>query len=403
MGQLITDPEIKSALRKIKNGNKTAITLSDPAPRGSGRLLLIVKPDRAEWYARHFVAGSKRLTKLGAYPDMALAQARTAFSGSAALSEAPPAQTHGVTLGEMFDGYLASLRAAGKPAVKQAERVLELAGDVLGRDRVAGEVKPTDIVTVIKPIYDRGARVQADKFRMYMGAAFRWAMRATHDYRVENARDWGIASNPVDAVPRDNEAEGVGNRWLSRGEYLQLLTFLQPDEMRKRTPVRKAVMLIMLTGQRAREILSLRPEQWNSADRLLSWEKTKNGLPHVLPVCQRAAAILDGMTAGPGGWYFPNESGTDKHMPDGSVLMTLKRYCKKHGVPGFTSRDLRRTWKTLAGEAGLSKVERDLLQNHTESDVSSRHYDRYDNLREKRSAVDKWAAWLECQMKEARH
>lgn len=402
MGKLITDAQIKKALRDIKTAGKTAITLSNAAPRGAGRLLLVVKPDRAEWYARHFVDSRKRMTKLGDYPDMPLAEARAAFAGSPGVLETAPEHAAGVTVGEMFDGYLAGLKAARKPSVKMVARVLSLAGESIGRDKVASEVKPADIVAVIKPIYDRGARVQADKFRMYMGAAFRWAMKATHDYRIENARHWGITANPVDSVPRDNNAEGVGNRWLSRQEYFELLEFLESDQVRVRSPVHHAVMLVMLTGQRANEILSLRPGQWNSAERLLVWEKKKNGLPHVLPVCPRAAAILDGLTAGNGGWYFQHGRRDDSHIQDGSALMLLSRYCQSNHVRAFTTRDLRRTWKTLAGEAGLSKVERDALQHHLESDVSSRHYDRYDGLREKRAAVAKWQAWLEAEAKKAR-
>lgn len=48
---------------------------------------------------------------------------------------------------------------------------------------------------------------------------------------------------------------------------------------------------------------------------------------------------------------------------------------------------------------GLPEQERDWLQNHTQGhDVSSRHYDRYDLLKEKREAVAKWEAWVERQV-----
>jgi hypothetical protein len=60
----------------------------------------------------------------------------------------------------------------------------------------------------------------------------------------------------------------------------------------------------------------------------------------------------------------------------------------------FSNRDIRRTWKTLAGHAGLTKEERDLIQNHKKPDVSSRHYDRYDYLSEKREAMAKWETWF---------
>ena len=39
---------------------------------------------------------------------------------------------------------------------------------------------------------------------------------------------------------------------------------------------------------------------------------------------------------------------------------------------------------------------RDRLQNHSKvSDVSTRHYDRYDYLSERRAAMAKWAAYLD--------
>jgi integrase len=59
-----------------------------------------------------------------------------------------------------------------------------------------------------------------------------------------------------------------------------------------------------------------------------------------------------------------------------------------------TNRDLRRTWKTLAGQAGISKEIRDRLQNHTLQDVSSKSYDRWSYMPEKRAAMEKWDAFV---------
>lgn len=53
-------------------------------------------------------------------------------------------------------------------------------------------------------------------------------------------------------------------------------------------------------------------------------------------------------------------------------------------IPHVTNRDMRRTFKTLAGKAGLTQEIRDRLQNHARFDVSSRHYDRYSYMDEKR-------------------
>ena len=42
------------------------------------------------------------------------------------------------------------------------------------------------------------------------------------------------------------------------------------------------------------------------------------------------------------------------------------------------------------GEIGVSKELRDRIQNHALQDVSSKHYDRYDYLVEKRRALEQW-------------
>jgi len=75
----------------------------------------------------------------------------------------------------------------------------------------------------------------------------------------------------------------------------------------------------------------------------------------------------------------------------------VQRFLKAHPeISPFIPRDARRAFKTLAGDAGLSKDMRDKLQNHARKfDISSRHYDRYDYLFERRAAMAKWAAYLD--------
>ena len=61
----------------------------------------------------------------------------------------------------------------------------------------------------------------------------------------------------------------------------------------------------------------------------------------------------------------------------------------------FVPKDIRRTVKTLMGAAGISKEDRDRFQNHALTDVSSKHYDRYNYLAEKRRTMAVWDAYLQ--------
>src|SRR6185436_10628178 len=74
----------------------------------------------------------------------------------------------------------------------------------------------------------------------------------------------------------------------------------------------------------------------------------------------------------------------------GTLYAFMWRQRGRGVIPYVTNRDLRRTWKTLAGKAGVPKEIRDRLQNHTLQDVSSKHYDRWQYLPEKRAGMEKW-------------
>jgi integrase len=78
----------------------------------------------------------------------------------------------------------------------------------------------------------------------------------------------------------------------------------------------------------------------------------------------------------------------------GALHSFIWRQRQRGVVPVVTNRDLRRTWKTLAGKAGISKEIRDRIQNHALGDVSSRHYDRWSYMPEKRAAMKKWDAYV---------
>ena len=74
----------------------------------------------------------------------------------------------------------------------------------------------------------------------------------------------------------------------------------------------------------------------------------------------------------------------------GTLYSFVWRQRDRGGIPCATNRDLRRTFKTLAGKAGVSKEIRDRLQNHALQDVSSKNYDHWHYMPEKRAGMAKW-------------
>jgi integrase len=136
-----------------------------------------------------------------------------------------------------------------------------------------------------------------------------------------------------------------------------------------------ALQLMMLTGQRPGEVMQIKLESI-TPDGVLSWAKTKNGSPHSIPLVGIAKAVLDSSEPNEHGLFFWSLSQPAVAAVN-SARRVLHEYLRASGQASFTPHDLRRTWKTVAGDAGVPKEVRDLIQNHRQSDVSTRHYDRY--------------------------
>ena len=277
--------------------------------------------------------------------------------------------------------------ASGWQALCRSRRGL-LGNCRIGSSRPAAEVTPGDIVPHLSAIHDRGAKVHAAKVRAYLSAAFAYGLKAEHDYtRKDAGARWGIASNPISAIPVADGISNPRNRFLTPAEVRTLWTWLEGYDVDSR--LAPALRLMLATGQRSEEILRITASTYESSRALIFWERTKNGLPHSIPLPHQATKIIDGLHYNAHGLFFACATDPTRPAQYNGLRCVLSRFLKAHPeIPHFVPRDARRTFKTLAGDAGLSKEMRDLLQNHTtKSDVSSRHYDRYSYLPERRAAV----------------
>jgi integrase len=297
---------------------------------------------------------------------------------------------------ELFSAYVASLRAAGKRSAGNAEDLLTAAAESIGSSRPAAEIAPGDVVPHLSAIHDRGSKVQAATSRAYMSAAFAYGMKAEHSYtRRDAGASWGLTSNPIAAIPVAEGVSDARDRFLSPAEVRTFWGWLEAYDVD--SGLSPALRLMLATGQRSEEILRITAATYEPARALVFWETTKNGLPHSIPLPRQAVAILDGLIANAHGLMFPYRF--DPAIPAGApgLRRVVHRFLKGHPeIAPFIPRDCRRTFKTLAGDAGVTKELRDRLQNHSKtSDVSTRHYDRYDYLPERRAAMAKWAAYLD--------
>jgi integrase len=217
-------------------------------------------------------------------------------------------------------------------------------------------------------------------------------MKSEHDYRSSSARRFHITVNPAAGIP--TEPKNVGTRWLREDEFVQLYRWLENPSAPVHPPYTRAVRLLMLTGQRVEEIAALHKSQYDRAEKLLDWSTTKNRKPHTIPLPSLAVELLEDIQPNEHGWFFPSAMDPKKHVTHGTLYAFTWRQRERGIIPVVTNRDLRRTWKTLAGQAGVPKEIRDRIQNHTLQDVSSKHYDRWTYMSEKREAMELWDGFV---------
>jgi integrase len=228
----------------------------------------------------------------------------------------------------------------------------------------------------------------ADHMRSYIRSAYSWGLKSEHDYRSASPRRFKLVHNPAAGIP--TEPKVVGVRWLREDEFARLYRWLECPNAPVHPPYTRAVRILMLTGQRVEEIAALHVDQWDAKERIIDWSKTKNGKPHAIPVPPIAAELIESIVPNEFGWFFPSAQDPSKPVSAGTLYSFMWRQRDRGVIPVVTNRDLRRTWKTLAGKAGVPKEIRDRLQNHILQDVSSKSYDRWSYMPEKRAGMAKW-------------
>ena len=405
----LTDGEIRRALKQVETTGKQ-LSLVDGEGHGTGRLVLVMKPMptrvTADWMAQQWRDEKRLKKKLGSYPSMPLNKAREIFNRDFAeliqkgRSIKIAGDTRPGTVADLFEAYVAYLKEGGKSSWKEAEKGLNKIADTLGRNRPARDIEPDEITAIIRPIYERGKRSMADHVRSYIRSAFSWGLKSEHDYRSTAARRFRLTYNPAAGIP--TEPKTIGTRWLSEEEFVRLYRWLECPDTPVHPSYARAVQIIMLTGQRVEEIARLHVDQWDAKERIIDWTKTKNLQPHAVPVPSLAAELIESIIPNEHGWFFPSAKDPSKPVSHGTLYSFIWRQRDRGVIPHATNRDLRRTFKTLAGKAGVPKEIRDRLQNHALQDVSSKHYDRWNYMVEKRAGMAKWDKFVRAMLAKKR-
>jgi len=395
----IRDAKPKSSTYRLRDSNVVC--------RGFG---LAVGPTGAKAFFLSYTSpedGKRKQAPLGRFPTTSLREARLKAAEVRAQVDAgrDPAtekkqviskrveQREQGTLQDLMDLYADDLKADGKRTEKEVRRIT-------GRDiprhllsRPARLINRDDILDILTPIAQRDAKVHSDNVRAYLRAAFELGLNAPSMTRWRGrSKSFGITANPVIGVRKSVSRKPRGQRFLTSAEVRLLWSTdaLSP-------PTLLALKLILATGQRVEEVLGAK---WQEIEREESlWtipgerRKTRNKSDeaHIVPIGDFHHTLLAEIRLlYPNSHYlFPDRGGKSPKRHD-SLNSSLQRWVKETGIPSFSPRDLRRTFKTLGGAFGIPLEVRNRLQGHAMTDVGSIFYDRHDYLAEKREAMQKW-------------
>lgn len=410
---MITDPAIKAALKCVE----TEITLTDKGQgRGAGSLLLVVRRMSnggvsAQWFAKSKRNGVRTKLALGRYPEMTLAMARQRM-----LNDVSPALKAGKrlkvantdwrpTMEAMFQGYVASLE--GRPSHAEVQRVLlktptHCAVEHFGRDTLPADVEPEDVADYLALFHEDGFPGAADKARSYVSSAFNWARKSSNDPKNPNRRKWGVKGNPVEDVPRDSDASSLVDRNLDDWEIRKLWMAADASKPFFTLETAGVIRLMLACGQRVEETLRMDGCEIDLATATWNMPKDKTKMKvrdHSIPIPRQVLGLLAELKDVHGdGPLFPSRGGAkNERILPRSVRQPIKRWLgSKPGImEHFTPRDLRRTWKSRAGELGMSDKMKHLIQQHASSDAGTVHYDRAKYLPQMREAMKLWEDYLD--------
>ena len=301
------------------------------------------------------------------------------------------------TLSELLGLYVDDLETDGKRTAAEVKRISSKDIPPALLARPAHLITKDDILDILTPIAQRGARVHSDNVRAYLRAAFELGMNAESMTRWRGrAVRFDLQKNPVATVKKTVKRKAVGNRTLSQSE---IKTLWHTDQLTP--PMLLALKMLLTTGQRVEEVLHATWAEFDTSQMIwiIPGQRRKNrgrtSEPHIVPLTTFHLELLNEIKheTAHNTYLFPATGGTAPRRYD-ALTNSVRKFVQSSGIESFSPRDIRRTFKTVAGSFGISLEMRNRLQGHAMSDVGSVHYDRYGYLTEKRAAMAMWTTSL---------
>ncbi|WP_037036507.1 integrase arm-type DNA-binding domain-containing protein [Rahnella sp. WP5] len=365
---------------------------------GGGLYLLVKTNGSRYWRLKYRIDGKEKLLALGVYPDVSLADAR------AKRDEARKGIAGGIDPLEVKKEQKVEREAQVKNTFQEialewhnmkvkkwsagyASDILEAFNkDVfpfIGQRPVA-DIKPLELLNVLKKMEDRGATEKAKKVRQRCGEVFRYAI-------VTGRAEYNPAPDLTSAMQGH---ESTHYPFLTTEElpaFFKALAGYSGSEL-----MVLAARLLIITGLRTGE---LRGALWSEIDTKkalweISAERMKMRRPHIIPLSTQALTIIEQIRAMTGQFplLFPGRNDPSKTMSEASINQVFKRI----GYTGrVTGHGFRHTMSTVLHEQGYNTAWIETQLAHVDKNAIRGTYNHAQYLDGRREMLQWYADYMD--------
>jgi integrase len=341
-------------------------------------LYLIVQPTGVKSWAVRYRVGehTRKLTLQGRYPVLSLAKAReaarTALESVADGEDPAAAKRAGTPADDTLAAHIALYREKHVGTVRPGtagniNRELKNMQDAWP-GRSLRSISKKDVIAVIDKAMKRGPSAGVTAWKVAK-AFFAWCEAREEDF-----------ASPARSI-RKPAKEKSRERVLDTAEVK--LTWEAADTVGGASGA--LVKLLLLTGARRNEITELARGEIAADTIELPGERTKNGLPHSIPITPMIRRVLDALPA-TGEFVL---TGTDRPFGDhsgakGKITPTIRPW---------TLHDLRRSFASGLQRLGVAPHIIELALNHRSGTFSgvAGIYQRHRYAKEVREAFELWS------------
>lgn len=360
----------------------------------NGLYIRVMPTGRKSWVFRYNFEGTARRMTFGSYPALTLSQAREKHSLALqdierAIDPGVQAQMEKAKLkaAPTFKGLLDefwTMELKSQKTGKERKRLIEK--DVIkpwGKRKVAS-ITRRDAVLLIDRIKERAPitanRVQGIIVRMFNFASERGIIEHSPLTGMRRAKETARAR-----VLNDDEIKLLWNA-----------LDLERTDIDIYRPVKLALKMILLTGQRPGEVANMaradiEGDWWTIPE---SKSKAEGNRVPLLPLAREVielAAVYSGETP----FVFASSYKQGNPLTVRALSNAIRRHRTEIGIPErFTPHDLRRTLRTRLAELGISDIVGEKVLGHKLQGVLA-IYNRYSYKEEKKQALKQWESMLQ--------